>query len=116
MENKKMIFVVDDDDICRESLGMILENQGYKVRDFPDGKKAWDAINEKRGLPDLLITDGIMPEMGGEKLTALVKSSYKFPVIMVSGACEKMRGCPVDALMGKPFDCDHLLEEVKRLI
>ena len=64
------VFVVDDDQVIAESLGMILRLQGYDAYIFTDAIKALEAASEVR--PDLLITDVMTPELTGVGLAIRV--------------------------------------------
>jgi DNA-binding NtrC family response regulator len=58
------IFVVDDEDVIASSLAMILRFQGgFHATSFTDPLKALQAVHAE--VPDLLITDVVMPQMSG---------------------------------------------------
>ena len=59
------ILLVEDDENVREITKIMLENQGYIVVTAENGKNALDIYNDSF---DLVLTDIIMPVMGGEKL------------------------------------------------
>ena len=84
---KKKIIVVEDNQILRETIGLILEGLKYEVLSFSDGLKAWQVI--EAGEPfDLVISDYKMPNMNGEELLKLVragKNNSRVPFILWSG-------------------------------
>lgn len=79
-----MIYIVDDDDAVRDSLGMLLESAGLTVESFPSALSALDRCKQKR--PDCLLTDIRMPGMDGLALQrALTEAGIDVPVIMMTG-------------------------------
>lgn len=79
-----MIYIVDDDDAVRDSLGMLLESAGLDVETFPSALGALDRCKQKR--PDCLLTDIRMPGMDGLALQrALTEAGIDIPVIIMTG-------------------------------
>jgi CheY-like chemotaxis protein len=80
---KKMILLVEDDEGIRLLTRTLLEEDGHKVVEASDGKKALTAIGERK--PDLVLLDLQMPHMGGwQVLKELRKkpSTAAIPVIL----------------------------------
>jgi len=78
------ILVIDDDDFFREVLVKMLQNDGHKVTEAPDGAQALALL--QRARPELIITDILMPHMDGvEFITELSRQSNNTPVIAMSG-------------------------------
>ncbi|HPM75614.1 MAG TPA: sigma-54 dependent transcriptional regulator [bacterium] len=81
---KRRILIVDDEPDIRETLGGILEDEGYRVRSVSSGEEAIKAVGVER--PDLVMLDIWMPGMDG--LDTLKKIKVMDPsqqVIMISG-------------------------------
>lgn len=78
------ILVVDDSEVDRRLVGGLLEADGdYEVDFANDGAEALQAI--ERELPDVIITDLVMPGKDGLELVASLKESHPFvPVILVT--------------------------------
>lgn len=112
------ILVVDDDPETRFLLRLIVESEGYVVSDAQNGIAA--LIRIKESLPDLVITDMIMPLMGGGELIERLRSDPRtanlqiMAVSGVPGAKESAVGA--DAVLGKPFDRTRLLAVVSGLL
>lgn len=114
------IYVVDDDEAVRDSLGALLEAQGYVVRGFPSAE---DFLRAYR--PDLrgcLLVDMRMPGMDGlTLLQRLASSGSKLPVVVVTGhgdvpvAVKAMKAGAVDFLQ-KPYANDAMLDVVRRAL
>jgi DNA-binding response OmpR family regulator len=89
--NKKTVLLVEDDELIRKSLKLILEKEhGYDVIDFPDGPTAIKTISEKEPQIDAAILDIVMHGHGGtvrEHLRANPKYEQTF-IIYYSGLDE----------------------------
>ena len=116
------ILVVDDSNSLRQRFSDILKAQKMDIILASNGKDAV-AILEKQ-LPDLVITDLIMPEMNGYELCRWVKNNsttQKIPVLMCSTKSEEFdrywgmkQGA--DGYLTKPFKEQELLETVHSLL
>jgi anti-anti-sigma factor len=118
--NEKLILIVDDElDICREISGY-LSTKGYKVICAGDGMDGVKMFQQHK--PILVLTDYKMPVMNGIELLKAVKSTNKdIHVVLISGAAdtkiivEAMKDDAFDFLL-KPVDLPHLLDIVKTAI
>lgn len=102
-ESAHTILIVDDDQLVRASVEMLLRDAGYSVRAVGDAYAAIDAI--KREVPRLLISDLDMPGMSGFELLAMVNKLFpKMALIAMSGAfccAEPPRTVVADAYVEK---------------
>lgn len=101
----KTLLVVDDDPILRDSLGVLLGHQGYRVLTAADGEEGLRLVREKR--PDLIILDVALPGMDGFRVASLVKNDpalQKIPIILYSGRLEESF-----ALMAYESKADYFL-------
>ncbi len=114
------ILIVDDEKAIRESLQIILTEEGFEAEVVTDGLEALSKIEE--GGYDLVITDLKMPRLNGMEL--LEKSSKISPdtffIIMtayasVDTAINALRNGAYDYLI-KPVEFDDLIIRVKRLL
>jgi len=114
------ILVVDDEKSIRDSLNMVLSDEGYEVKSAADGAEALTLINDDNF--DVIISDIKMPNVDGMEL--LDRSSKISPgtfyIIMtayasVNTAVEALRHGAFDYLI-KPVEFDDLLIRVKRLL
>jgi two-component system, OmpR family, response regulator ChvI len=113
------IALVDDDKNILTSVSMLLEQEGYHVRTFPDGASALTALSATP--PDLAILDIKMPRMDGLELLRRLRQNGDLPVIFLTSKDEE-----IDELMGlnagaddyirKPFSQRLLLERVKAVL
>ncbi len=113
------ILVVDDEEIIRDSIGYILEKEGYKVSKAANGAVAYEMLS--RTEFDLVITDIEMPQLRGiellEKIS--VRSPQTFVIIItayasIETAIEALRKGAFDYIL-KPIEFDDMLLRVKKL-
>ena len=114
------ILVVDDEKSIRDSLNMILSDEGYEVKSAADGEEALNLINDDNF--DIIISDIKMPNVDGMELLDRVSkiSPGTFYIIMtayasVNTAVEALRHGAFDYMI-KPVEFDDLLIRVKRLL
>jgi CheY-like chemotaxis protein len=109
------ILVVDDEAPIRELLAWILRDLGYHVQEAINGREAIELASANR--PDLVISDVMMPVMGGTELCRWVKSELEPapPVILISSVGGHVaRGSGADGFVRKPFDLDELEQAVRQ--
>lgn len=79
------ILVIDDDEMIRYVITLMLESDGFEVNEAGNGKEAMDYI--KKQSFDLVITDIEMPEMNGfEIINKLHKDFPNVKIVVISGA------------------------------
>ena len=114
------ILIADDEASIREVMAVLLEDEGHMVQTAPDGLVALEMITAD--LPDLLITDVMMPDLDGWALLAAVRErTLALPVIVIS-AIERREAKQRELLIAdqtvflrKPFTLETLLTIVARL-
>jgi PAS domain S-box-containing protein len=116
------ILVVDDEEAVRSSTRRALERAGYTVVAATDGADALRLFTEHDGAVQLVITDVVMPGLGGRELVGRLKiMSPKLPVLFVSGYTEegvRKQGVlePGASYLEKPFTPDKLLRKVREVL
>jgi CheY-like chemotaxis protein len=116
------IMLVDDDEGVRAIARRILQRAGYAVLSAPDGVDAMRMISEAGGGVDLLLTDVVMPGLGGRDLVAHVRDTYPdLRVLFVSGYTEEgvRRHGVLDtesAFLEKPFTAERLAQKVREVL
>ena len=114
----RRILVVDDDPTTRFLLRMIFETAGYRVGEASNGVVTLTIVGNDQ--PDLLVTDMMMPVMGGGALIARVRSDPQHAgvrILALSGDHDaKKTAAEADAFLAKPFDRSQLLEVVASLL
>lgn len=115
----KHVLVVDDDTLLRRSVGLQLEQVGYRVS---SAATAEDALAlARRDRPDLVLLDIGLPGMDGLEAMRLLQQDLNVPVILVTA-----RRRELDTILGlelgaddyitKPFNMDVLLAHVKAVL
>ena len=118
--SEPIVFVVDDDDAVRDSLSMLIEAVGLKVRTYGNAQDFLDAYDPGQG--GCLVLDVRMPGMSGLELQSkLVAKGITIPVIIITGhgdvymAVEAMKAGVID-FVEKPFRDQVLLDSIPRAI
>ena len=115
------IVVVDDDEEMRNFLQTEL-GESYRVTTYPDGKQALEGIVDT--VPDLVISDVVMPVMDGFELLKRIKGSTTtshIPVILLTTQTEHLSRVAgleqgADAYIDKPFNFEELEANIAGLI
>lgn len=115
MEEKQILIVDDDENICR-LLKMYLDNEGFKVFVAYDGAKALEIFN-KTDI-DLIILDIMLPVTNGWEVCRTVRKTSTVPIIMLTARDmleDKLQGFDygADDYMVKPFETKELVARVK---
>jgi DNA-binding NtrC family response regulator len=120
LSNTATVLVVDDEEYIRDSLRMVLEGQGYRVR-TASGPTALSRPGVLDGL-DAVITDLKMPDGNGVELVRRVKDrSPQIPVIVLTAfgsipsavECVKAGACE---FLEKPAGPDELVRTLRRIL
>lgn len=119
MTTPATILLIEDDREIQTTLRSVLEAAGYNVLVAPNGVEGKKLAVSRN--PDLVITDMMMPQLGGFPVLEFLKQELPNPprVIMITAneggrhkAYAEMLG--VDDYLRKPFAMDVLLEAVER--
>jgi CheY-like chemotaxis protein len=109
------ILVVDDEPAQRFLLRRIFERAGHEVTDAGDGAAALRVVRESP--PDLVVTDMMMPVMGGDELIRRLRfepATAGIPILAVSGDPHLAVGA--DAVIPKPHKWEDLTKVAAGLL
>mgnify|MGYP000688353960 CR=1 FL=1 len=117
---EETILVVEDEERVRHFACDVLRRLGYNVLEASDGIAALERITETAGPIDLLVTDVVMPRMGGHDLAARVRASRPdVPVLFMSGypgnGADRADGGPIN-LVRKPFTAEVLAGRIRQAL
>jgi two-component system cell cycle response regulator len=119
MSSKLEILIVEDSKTQALRLRHVLEREGYEVRTAVNGLTALTMIRQTR--PGLVISDVMMPEMGGYELCSAIKQDpalKDIPVILVttlSDPTDVIQALKVgaDNFLTKPYDDEVLVSRIR---
>ena len=120
-ESKSSILIVEDSDDLRKYLSSLLIND-YVISEAANGEEGVKTANEI--LPDLIISDVMMPSMDGLEFCRQIKSEWKtsdIPIILLTAKASfesKIEGLETgaDDYLTKPFDSRELFVRIKNLL
>ena len=116
------LLVVEDESLVRRILASELRSQGYTVLEAGDGEEGLRAAREFHGRIDALLTDLVMPRMGGADLARVLSVERpNLRVLFASGyAAELRRQEPgpgfETAFLGKPFEPTDVTRSLRELL
>ena len=119
MNTRLLILVVDDEPDITETYAMFLDLYGYEVLTASNPVEALEVMTTC--MPDLIISDCMMPHMDGVEFSVRVKAnpdSRPIPIILMSGAPELHNlGSPTyELFLRKPVLFERLMPEIRRLL
>jgi signal transduction histidine kinase/ActR/RegA family two-component response regulator len=121
-ESGETVLLVEDGEALREVLQRVLEVLGYNVCVASDGEEALAVSAAHEGPIHILVTDVVMPNMGGRELALeLWKTRPETRVLFMSGYTEDailhqgLRKATV-GFIGKPFRPDFLASKVREML
>ncbi|MFB9317362.1 response regulator [Cryptosporangium minutisporangium] len=110
-----MILVVDDEPDLRYLLRLFFTRAGHQVAEAGNGATALASVHE--APPDLVVTDMMMPVMGGVELIRRLHddpATAAIPILAVSG--DWQLAADADAVLAKPYRRAELLAAVDGLL
>jgi nitrogen-specific signal transduction histidine kinase len=122
LQGSETILLVEDEETLRKLASSILEGYGYTVLSAGNGEEALQLLNDSPVIPRLLITDVVMPKMGGRELSdriqaihpdtrVLYMSGYTDNAIVHHGVLD-----PGVSYLPKPFTPKALARKVREVL
>ena len=118
----RTLLLVEDEPAVRELEICVLLDQGYRVLKAEDGQEALEILQGPlHPVPDLLVTDLVMPRLGGRALADLARRLHpQMKVLCISGDAEGgTAGDPplhAAALLRKPFTIEELTGKIREVL
>jgi len=116
--NKRVVLVVDDDDLVRRVVRAVLEADDYEVHEAPNGETALEMIADAK--PQLVILDVMMPGLDGVEVCRKMEHDGA-RVLMLTARDDvetedASRAAGADDFLAKPFSSLELLDHVNKLV
>lgn len=116
------VLLVEDEEVVRGVIAEILEGAGYSVLPAANGREAFELAGSFAGRIDVLLTDWIMPEMGGPEIAERLREERpELRVVFMSGYAEGdavldqlERGA--SAFLPKPFSASDLARLLRHVL
>lgn len=111
------LLIVEDDDVLRSSMEVMLASHGFQVDSAPEGKTALKKLREKDF--EAIILDDNIPFIQGSDLLGLIRiQSPNVKIIVMSGIAdqvtlEKIRHYGVASFLEKPFDIETVVSVLR---
>ena len=110
------ILLVEDEMSVRRLAAQVLRRQGYRLLEASDGVEALALAHAHEGPIELLVSDVVMPRLGGFELAEqLAASRPETKVLFISGYAERDPQDDIE-LLAKPFKPDDLTRRVRELL
>jgi CheY-like chemotaxis protein len=118
-ETNKFILIVEDEFDLGATLSMLFELYGFTSVRAHNGRQALDLL--KVHMPDLVLSDCMMPEMDGVSLSRTLRAdpaTSHIPIVLMSAAPQQhdLSAADFDAFIEKPFQFLDLLDTIRRLL
>ena len=116
------VLVVEDEEQLRALEANALSSRGYRVTEAADGLEALRVVEESGALPDLLVTDIVMPSMGGAELARRMwELDPHLAVLFTSGfvqdtEVDRVAGTGLSEFVQKPFGSAEFARRVRVLL
>lgn len=122
MENKQLVYIVEDDTSIRELEMYALKNANFDVIGFGEGAPFLNELDQK--IPDMILLDIMLPQDDGLELLTHIRSTPQYsdiPVVMVTAKTSEIdavKGLDMgaDDYITKPFGVMELVSRVKAIL
>jgi PAS domain S-box-containing protein len=122
LEGTETLLLVEDEDAVRSLVRNVLKEKGYRILEASRGEEALELAEQYWGPIDLLVTDVVMPQMGGRELARrLVSLHPQIKVLYISGYADNpswyQGGLDSGvAFLQKPFSPEALAHKVREVL
>ena len=113
------VLLVEDDEPIRKFVRKALVKHGYTVLEAPNGRVALEIARSHQGSIRIVLTDAVMPVMGGEDLAEHLKQEFPtIPVLCTSGHTGRAWRTPdwASLYLSKPFTSAELLSAIRNVL
>lgn len=117
MKKQTRVLLIDDEEGIVRVVGDVLRCLGFQVTVATSGSEGLRSA--VTSLPDAVVCDVRMPELGGEEVVLMLKAqpaTSDIPIVLVSGYCEPAFAHLADAYLQKPFVVNELSSVLTNLL
>lgn len=117
--HQAQILLVEDEAMVRDITARVLRQQGYTVIEAENGRDAMQILRQRETAFDLIISDVVMPLLGGAELARQARTLFsETPILFVSGYTGDTNPIQEELALGtrflaKPFSNSQLLQAVQ---
>jgi len=114
------VLLVEDETSFRDALSLLLAVEGFEVTTASHGVEGLKAL--EAALPDLIVSDYMMPFMNGLEMAKRVRATPRLagiPILLLSAIdvpARRVDASLYDAFIPKPCEIDALLEAIRQLL
>ncbi|MEI0581117.1 response regulator transcription factor [Brachyspira pilosicoli] len=116
---KELIYSVEDDDNIRDLIKYTVEEAGFNIECFANGKDMLEAL--KNNIPNLILLDIMLPDMEGTDILKIIRTDYAhmpIKVIMLTAKSSEINivtglNLGADDYIPKPFSVLELIARIK---
>jgi CheY-like chemotaxis protein len=122
VQQEVRVLIVEDEQDIRESLGELLEAEGFVVSQAENGRHALDSLAEAPALPAVILLDLMMTIMDGEQFRREQLADARLahiPIVIMSAArdiAEVGERMQAFAVLKKPMSIDLLVEKLREAV
>jgi two-component system, cell cycle sensor histidine kinase and response regulator CckA len=119
---KETVLVVEDAESIRKMVCAMLAQAGYRCMEAGDGEEAFRLVTGAPSAVDLILTDVMMPKMGGPELARKVSQLWpQLRILFMSGFSEdpvvrSIEKTSQSLFLAKPFTAGALLDRVRGIL
>ena len=113
------VMIVDDEDVLLEMIVLLIEELGHQPVLATNGQEALAFLSRQTELPALIISDVMMPRMGGIELARTIKATPGWdtiPIVLMSAAGRPRAQHVADSFLPKPFELDTLAALIENYV
>jgi two-component system, cell cycle sensor histidine kinase and response regulator CckA len=119
-ETRGLVLLVEDEPRVRSQARRLLQRSGYAVVEASDGAEAKRIFAERQGDIDVVVTDVVMPMVGGVEMVATLRAVQPgLPVVFVSGYTAEEQDLPLGdrtAFLTKPYTIEALCDAIETVV
>jgi two-component system cell cycle sensor histidine kinase/response regulator CckA len=119
-DSRGLVLLVEDEPRVRSQARRLLQRSGYEVLEASDGAEAKRVFAERQGDIDVVVTDVVMPLVGGVEMVATLRAVQPgLPVVFVSGYTAEEQDLPLGdrtAFLTKPYTIEALCDAIEAVV